>query len=117
MAKMEGSKKLGSHVEKQTALIGKKFPHEQKQTKPTSAKGAAKNIKSKDTPHVGEVMKTKMKGNNDGKTGERSAKRPEPDNMPPKRSSAGITGKGTTKAGGIKQSGSKAEKKLRDVRI
>ena len=116
--RMEGSRSLGSPTEKQTKLSPKKFPFEGKgtaPTKPTSASGKGANVKVKDTPHVGEVMKTKMAGKNDGKVNVRSAKRPEPDNAPPKRSSAQITP--TTKAGTIKQHGSKAAKRLQDVRL
>lgn len=45
----------------------------------------------------------------------RQPKRAEPDNAPPKRTKSKITP--TSKAGPIKQHGSKAEKKLRDVRL
>lgn len=51
------------------------------------------------------------KGLMDGRT----TKRTEPDNAPPKRTKAKVTP--TSKAGRIEQHGSKAEKKLRDVRL
>ena len=118
--RMEGSRSLGSPTEKQTKLSPKKFPFEGKgtaPTKPTSASGKGANIKVKDKPHVGEAGKTRMgsKGDKSGHMGVRSAKRPEPDNVPPRRSSAAITP--TTKAGTIKQHGSKAAKRLQDVRL
>ena len=106
-------KSLGSHTQVQTPMPAKKIKGQVHTPHAFGARGAAGNVRVKDKPKVKEAMK----GSGVEKTDvtKRSPKRPEPDNAPPKRASAAITP--TTKAGRIKQSGSKAAKRLEDVRI
>jgi hypothetical protein len=111
----EGTRKLGSPVQKQTREEAKRFPFEQKMTKAKAAKGSLKSDPIKDKPTVKDVGRGVGAEGKTGKLAQRTAKKPEPDNIAPKRASAKITP--TTPAGKIKQSGSKAAKRLEDVRI
>jgi hypothetical protein len=106
-------KSLGSHTQVQTPMPARKIKGQVHTPHAFGARGTPGNVKVKDKPNVKDAMRGV--GVEKTEVTKRSPKRPEPDNAPPKRKSAAVTP--TTPAGKIRQSGSKAAKRLQDVRI